>query len=86
MIPSIAEDTASFSVRKGLESQLETPNPASYMNNEATSKTKPEVFSPPAPNLPAIPSIADDRLVPNAINHPKEGYTPSITGWRYIDR
>jgi hypothetical protein len=23
-------------------------------------------------------------LVPNAINHPKEGYTPSITGWRCI--
>jgi hypothetical protein len=41
MISSIAEDTTSFSIKRGLAPQLETPNPVNYMNNRATSKTKP---------------------------------------------
>jgi hypothetical protein len=46
MIPSpIAGDTTSFSIRKGLAPQLETPNPVSYMHNKATSKSKPTAIT-----------------------------------------
>ena len=37
----MAEDTPSFSKKKGLGPQLETPNPVSYMSPKANSKIKP---------------------------------------------